>query len=204
MLRAYVSKDHSSWAAWLSVLAFAYNSGRHSSTQDSPNGLLFNYHPKVSTGEIQTKQWSLEEGFHSSERGEEYVKAINLRREQAQDALVITQEQQAKAFNKYRCPVEEILPGDQVLVNPHTLKIVEVEGTGRKLVQRMIGPFEVMERINPNMYRLRLPDSYPMHPVTNIEHLRKYRPSLSSFEDHTILPPLKIFCHRKNMRLKLF
>ena len=70
-----------------------------------------------------------------------------------------------------------------MLVNPHTLKLVEVEGTGQKLVQRMIRPFEVMERINPNVYRLRLPDSYPMHPVINIEHLKKYRESPSEFSD---------------------
>ena len=117
MLRAYVSKDRSSWAAWLSVLAFAYNSARHSSTEDTPNGLLFNYQPKVSMGEIQLKSWSQEETFHPSDRGEEYVKTIKLRREQARDALVIAQERQAKAFNKNRRPVEEIRPGDQVLVN---------------------------------------------------------------------------------------
>jgi len=85
--------------------------------------------------------------------------------------------------------VEEIQPGDQVLVNPHRLKLVEVEGMGRKLVQRMIGPFKVMEHINPNVYQLRLPDSYPMHPVINIEHLKKYKLSPPEFEDHTTLQP---------------
>ena len=134
MLRAYVSKDCSSWAAWLSVLEFAYNSVRHSSTEDTPNGLLLNYHPKISTGKIQLKSWLREEAFHPSDRGEEYVKTIELRREQARDALVVAQERQAKAFNKNRCPIEEIQPGDQVLVNPHMLKLMEVEGTGRKLV----------------------------------------------------------------------
>ena len=193
MLRAYVSRDRSAWSAWLSVLAFAYNSARHSSTEDTPNGLLFNYHPKVSTGEIKARQWSQEDPFHPSLRGEEFAKNIELRREQARDALVLAQQRQAKAFNKNRRPVEEILPGDQVLVNPHTLKLVEVEGTGRKLVQRMIGPFEVMERINPNVYRLRLPDSYPMHPVINIEHLKKYRESPSEFSDRNMLPTTRDF-----------
>ena len=105
----------------------------------------------------------------------------------------MAQERQAKAFNKNRQPVEDIKEGDQVLVNPHTLKLVEVEGTGRKLVQRMIGPFEVMERINPNVYRLRLPDSYPMHPVINIEHLKKYKQSPPEFSDRTTLPPTREF-----------
>jgi len=67
MLRAYVSKDRSAWANWLSVLVFAYNSAKHSSTQDTPNGLLFNYNPKVSTGELQPRQESPEENFQLSD-----------------------------------------------------------------------------------------------------------------------------------------
>ena len=80
-----------------------------------------------------------------------------------------------------------------MLVNPHTLKLVEVEGMGRKLVQRMIGPFEVTERINPNVYWCRLPHSYPTHPVINIEHLKKYKQSPPEFEDCTTLPPTQDF-----------
>ena len=193
MLRAYVSKDRSSWSDWLSVLAFAYNSAKHSSTEDTPSGLLLNYNPKVSTGELLTKEWATENSFNPSYQGEELVRTLQLRREQARDALTLAQERQAKAFNKNRRPVEDIKEGDLVLVNPHTLKLVEVEGTGRKLVQRMIGPFEVMERINPNVYRLRLPDSYPMHPVINIEHLKKYRQSPPEFSDRTTLPPTREF-----------
>ena len=57
----------------------------------------------------------------------------------------------------------------------------------------MIGPFEVMEHINPNVYRLRLPDSYPMHPLINIEHLRKYKQSPPEFQDCATLPPMQDF-----------
>ena len=170
-----------------------YNSARHSSTEDTPNGLLLNYHPKVSTGELLMSEWSKESSFHPSYQGEEFAKTLELRRAQARDALILAQECQAKAFNKNRRPVEEINEGDWVLVNPHTLRLVEVEGTGRKLVQPMIGPFEVMERINPNEYRLRLPDSYPMHPVINIEHLKKYKQSPSDFAERTMLPSTREF-----------
>ena len=78
--------------------------------------------------------------------------------------------------------------GDYALVNPHSLELVDVAGTSKKLIQRMIGPFEVVERINPMVYRLRLPDSYSMHPVFNLEHLKKYTPSPDKFGEHTELP----------------
>jgi hypothetical protein len=92
-------------------------------------------------------------------------------RKSARDALTLAQERQARAHNKHRLPVEEIQPGDLVTINPHTLKLVDATGLGVKLIQKTIGPFEVTERINPMVYRLRLPDNYPMHPVVNLEHL---------------------------------
>ncbi|RDB19235.1 hypothetical protein Hypma_013490 [Hypsizygus marmoreus] len=38
------------------------------------------------------------------------------------------------------------------------------------------------------MYRLRLPDTYPMHPVINLEHLKLYRPSNPELGERTIMP----------------
>jgi hypothetical protein len=57
------------------------------------------------------------------------------------------------------------------------LELVDVKGKSRKLVQRKIGPFEIMEVLSPTTYRLRLPDTYLMHPVVNIQHLTKYHRS---------------------------
>ncbi len=84
--------------------------------------------------------------------------------------------------------MKELSPGDLVLINPHTMELINVKGTGKKLVQRTIRPFEVMERINPLVYRLRLPDTYPMHPVINLEHLKCYIPSDERFGERTTLP----------------
>jgi hypothetical protein len=68
------------------------------------------------------------------------------------------------------------------------LKLIDVKGTGKKLVQKTIGPFEVMEKINPLVYRLRLPNNYPMHPIFNLAHLKKYRVSDPRFGERTMLP----------------
>ena len=46
----------------------------------------------------------------------------------------------------------------------------------------------MLEKINPVVYRLRLPDKYPMHPVFNLEHLRLYRPSDPEMVDRATLP----------------
>ena len=42
---------------------------------------------------------------------------------------------QAKAYDKRRRPVEEMKVGDYTLVNPHSLELVDIAGTGKKLIQ---------------------------------------------------------------------
>ncbi|KAI4294377.1 hypothetical protein K525DRAFT_180988, partial [Schizophyllum commune Loenen D] len=91
-------------------------------------------------------------------------------REAARDAIAKAQEEQAKQYNKGRRAVPELRTGDKVLVNPHTLKWIESKGKGRKLKQRWIGPFEVVQRLNPNTYRLRMDDRYTAVPIFNIAH----------------------------------
>ncbi|KZT25536.1 hypothetical protein NEOLEDRAFT_1064854 [Neolentinus lepideus HHB14362 ss-1] len=43
------------------------------------------------------------------------------------------------------------------------------------------GPFEIIEKLSPVTYRLRLPASYKMHPVINIMHIEKYEKSPPEF-----------------------
>ncbi len=53
----------------------------------------------------------------------------------------------------------------------------ELKGLGKKLIPKYDGPFEVIEKISPITYRLRLPASYKIHPVISIAHLQPYRES---------------------------
>ena len=91
-------------------------------------------------------------------------------REAARDAIQRSADKQAYQYDKGRQP-PKLNVGDEVLINPHSLELVDVKGKSRKLVQRKIGPFEITETISPTAYRLRLPDTYPMHNVVNIQHL---------------------------------
>lgn len=191
MLRAYVANDRNSWSEWLSEVMHAYNSATHSSTTYSPDFLLMGYQPRTSTAAIDVTEDPVRRPFLPSQQAEDFVAELEKHRSLARDALVLAQERQAKAYNKSRRPVKMLEEGDLALVNPHSLELIDVKGTGRKLVQRTIGPFEAMERINPVVYRLRLPDNYPMHPVFNLQHLKLYKPSPAKFGDRVELPPTR-------------
>ena len=101
-------------------------------------------------------------------------------------------DRQAYQFDKgQRAPKLNI--GDEVLINPHSLELINEKGASRKLMQRKIGPFEVIDVISPTAYKLRLPDSFRGHNVFNLQHLAKYhrstdqeRPKLANPRD--ILP----------------
>ena len=99
---------------------------------------------------------------------------MNAIRDSVRDTLALAQSRQAKHYNQGHHS-EEFEEGDEVLVNPHSLELVDVKGAGHKLVQRQIGPFGISEKINNSVYRIELPPEYQMHPIINQEHLTKYR-----------------------------
>ena len=146
------------------------------------------YNPRISMGAIVLEIDPSRCPFLPSQSAEDFVEALEIHRTFAKDAIALAQDRQAKAHDKKRRPIQEMEIGDYALVNPHSLELVDVQGTGKKLVQRMIGPFEVVEKINPQVYRLRLPDTYSMHPVFNIEHLKKYIHSPTTLGERTELP----------------
>ena len=110
-----------------------------------------------------------------------------MHRESARKAIAAAQDRQAAQYNKTRRDIPELEEGSQVLVNPHSLEWVDTKGAGAKLKQRWIGPFKVMQKINPKVYCLRMSNKYPGLPVFNIEHLKPYHVSDASWGEHTTM-----------------
>jgi len=189
MLRAYICKDQKDWANWLDVLQFAYNNAMHSSHQSTPAQLLMGYKPR------SPLDYLVENGLEASQSQPDVKKRIqelDAHRISTRDALRHSADKQAFQFDKGRRAIR-IEIGDEVLINPHSLELINEKGSSRKLMQRKAGPFEVIKVISPTAFRLRLPDSYRGHNVFNLQHLSKYhrgtdkeRPILANLRD--VLP----------------
>ena len=192
MLRAYVSKDQKDWANWLDVLQFAYNNATHSSHKSTPAQLLMGYKPRSPLDYIVEKGLEVSEGLPDVKKR---VQELETHQEAARDAIKRNADQQAYQFDKGR-RAPKINIGDEVLINPHSLELINEKGASRKLMQRKIGPFEVIDVISPTAYKLRLPDSFKGHNVFNLQHLAKYyrspdkeRPVLANPRD--IIPSME-------------
>jgi hypothetical protein len=111
----------------------------------------------------------------------EMVERFSAKQHYAQEALVLGQHFQKRAYNKGRLALE-FSEGDSVLLNPHSLSLLRNEkGRGRKLLMKYDGPFEVIQKLSPVSYQLRMPASYGIHQIVNIAHLEKYQPSPAEF-----------------------
>jgi hypothetical protein len=92
MLRAYVAKDHTTWARWLSEVTHAYNSAVHSSTGYTPDFLLLGYQPRVATSLFVLQTDPSQRPFLPSQKAEDYIAVMEFHRQAARDALALAQE----------------------------------------------------------------------------------------------------------------
>ena len=171
-LHAYVTGSKADWAKWLPALSFTYNSTLHTSTGYSPFFLLYGFEPRspatIAHGSLHKVDRPLYN--HSAQ---EFVQELEVHHTLAQDSLAKASTHQARAYNSHH-RLEEFGVGDEVLVNPHLLDLVDMKGTGWKLLQCRMGPFSITEKISPVVYCLHLPAELQMHPIINIEHLTQY------------------------------
>ena len=127
-----------------------------------------------------------------SPAAESFIERFMALRGRAQDALRVSQAYQERSYNKGRL-LDEFKEGENVMIDLQNMNLFrDFKGRGQKLLQRYEGPFEIMEKISPVAYRLRLPSSYRIHPVINIANLVRYHDSPPSF------PPR---AHRPSRRL---
>lgn len=170
MLRAHVQKDLMNWSDWLDILQFAYNNATHSTHKSKPTEWLLGYKPRSPLDFLKEHGLNVLEGQQNLQS--RLMEAV-AHCEAARDAIKCSVDRQAFQFDK-GCRAPQLELGNEVLINPHALELIETKGKGRKLIQWKIGPFEITEVVSPTAFHLRLLNSYPMHNVVNIQHLTKY------------------------------
>jgi len=195
VLRTHCLVEQSEWEIFLPFVEFAMNNSKHEAMQNTP--FLLNYginprHPDVArliehkpppeptplqahyigrTQHLRTatfkKTADLPEVTKFTEQMQKAIKHTKLYLEAARQRMM-------KSANKRRTTNVTFEVGDQVLLST---KNIQLKHKGcSKLSARFIGPFTIVEKINPVAFKVDLPATMKkIHPVFHVSLLRKYK-----------------------------
>ncbi|GKE00207.1 putative reverse transcriptase domain-containing protein [Tanacetum coccineum] len=105
--------------------------------------------------------------------GTELVQETTEKISQIKDRLKATRERQKSSADKRRKPLDFSV-GDHILLKVSTWKGVVCFRKEGKLAPRFVGPFEIIERIGPVAFRLRLPEELNgVHDTFHVSNLKK-------------------------------
>ena len=165
ILRAFCNNKQDNWDELLPYAEIAYNSAKNLSTGYSPFYLDHGQEASLPANLLHGKYLPDSGNAKVEEVLEELGEALKL----VQSNLQKAQQRQKKYADMKRKDIEYAV-GDRVLLD--TSDIHFTVGT-KKLLDRFIGPYKIIERIGAVAYKLDLPAKFRLHPVFHISKLRK-------------------------------
>ena len=167
LLRCLVGDNLKSWDTKLGQAEFAHNHATNRSTRFSPFHVVYGLVPHGPLDLATTPD-------NTRHHGEAIDFITSL-----QDVHKLTQSHLEAATTKYKFTADakrrELIfePGDLVWVyfTKERLPLRDYN----KLKSKKMGPFEVVERINPNVYRVKLPEHLRTSDVFNVKHLSPFK-----------------------------
>ena len=166
LLRAIISKNIKTWEDCLPHVEFAYNRTVHSATKFSPFEIVYGLNPLTP---LDLSPLPMTERVNMD--GKKKADLVRQIHEKARLNIERRTEQYARQANKgrYKLVFE---PGDWVWL--HIRKERFPTQRRSKLLPRGDGPFQILERINDNAYKLDLPGEYNVSASFNVTDLNPF------------------------------
>ena len=187
-LRCMVSYHGSDWSEYLGTIEYAHATLVSSSTGLSPfqiDTARQSYHPMT----LDAFQLSEEQLRKSRvEYARQFVEERRKLVQKAQEQLLKAQERQQRYYNSKRTEVEFKL-GDFVFLRASKIPVQHLvrDSLRVKLAPRKIGPFEIVQVINKNAMKLKLPPELSrLHPVFNVEDLEHSPAPIERFQSRPV------------------
>jgi hypothetical protein len=182
-VRSFVSEDQKDWDEQLPLLELAMNSAKQSSTGESPFMMV--------TGREAILPVDVQLATPIATTANPAVGELQNKMQEiwkrATTSLEKAQARQQKAANRKRRAVEYEV-GEKVWLSTAHIQLQgnrELDRT-MKFSAKFIGPFKVVERKNANAYKLELPDSFHIHPVVNVERLKRFVDGADQFPSREV------------------
>ncbi|GKD20411.1 putative reverse transcriptase domain-containing protein [Tanacetum coccineum] len=165
MLRVCFLDIEGSWDIYLLLVEFLYNNSYHSSVRCAPFEAVYGRkcHSLIMWAEVGEDQLI----------GPELVRETTKKISQIKDRVKAARDHQKSYANKRRKPLEFSVC-DYILLKVSPWKGVVHFGKKGKLAPRFVGPFEIVEKVGPVAYKLRLPEELNgVHDTFNVSNLKK-------------------------------
>nr|GFA22909.1 putative reverse transcriptase domain-containing protein [Tanacetum cinerariifolium] len=181
MLRACAMDFGRNWDTHLPLVEFSYNNSYHSSIKCALFEALYGRRYRTPIACTEVGEGKL--------LGPEIVQETTDKIVQIKERLKVAQDRQ-KSYADKRQKLLEFSVGDKVLLKVSPRKGVLCFGKRSKLSQRYVGSFEIVERIGPVAYRLRLPQELVgVHDTFHVSNLKK---CLADVNFHVPLDEVKV------------
>jgi len=170
-LRCFVNFKQDDWDDLLPAAEFSYNNAVQSSTGFTPFYLNYGQDPLLPAHVLHSKGGESE---GKVQMANEALKEIKEKLQLAKETLKKAQDSQAKYADEKRreCQFEV---GERVMLSSENISLETRKGKScRKLQHKYLGPFEIIQRVSPVAYKLKLPAELRIHPVFHVSRLRKF------------------------------
>ena len=156
------------WKEYLPTVEMMINSLLNKSTGYSPFYLMYGYHPVLPVDLLKgDESTNVETLLKFLERTQEVWHCARM---QMEKSVAV----QKSYCNKKHRDIHFAV-GDLVLLSTQILRL---KGIPYKLQWKFCGPYKVVEKIRTQAYRLKLPNTWKIHPVFHVSLLNQWRPSL--------------------------
>lgn len=167
-LRCYINYQQADWADLLPSAEFVINSAVNTSTGQTPFNLVYRFSPSL---RVNIARDPLEAGL-GNKAAVEKADSIKESLQNGNTAREVAQERMEKHYNARRKGIS-FQVGEQVMLNSRHIRTLRAS---KKLADQFLGPFEVVERIGQNAYKLKLPHKYGrLHHTFHVSLLQAYR-----------------------------
>ena len=187
MLRACVIDFRNAWDTHLPLIEFSYNNSYHTSIKAAPFEALYGRKCRspLCWAELGDTQLGRRRVGDTLLTGAEIIHETTEKIVQIRDRMKAAQDRQKSYADRRRKPLE-FQVGDRVLLKVSPWKGVIRFGKRGELNPRYVGPFEILEKIGPVAYRLKI-----LQELSNIRdtfHVSNLKKCLS---DETLVIPLE-------------